>query len=209
MTMIVGMNLADYVLVASDKREVFLVNGKVDRVISDSVSKIIDWKGGYIAGSGYVTVLNALKRAVSTEEITNTDQIVAFAVDKTNLFSKHDPSLLKSSNWMFTYTTDSIPGGKSRLGIISAKEPDKLKLLSDMASTIWAKIPNLDSTIEELNDKLKSISEFTSLEESITYHAALLHKLFGKAALVDESVCPNYDFCIQLNDGSKGLKLNA
>ncbi len=61
MTMIVGMSLGDFVLVASDRRQVHMTNGVVDYVESDSVNKIIECPLGFITGSGYVPLLNEFK----------------------------------------------------------------------------------------------------------------------------------------------------
>ncbi len=45
MTMLVGMNLGSYILIASDRRETNMLNGKVVKVISDNVDKLIEWNG--------------------------------------------------------------------------------------------------------------------------------------------------------------------
>ncbi|EHK4786510.1 hypothetical protein [Vibrio parahaemolyticus] len=48
MTMIVGLHLGDYVLVAADKRETYVVNGQVVSVISDEVNKLVNWGAGVL-----------------------------------------------------------------------------------------------------------------------------------------------------------------
>jgi hypothetical protein len=207
--MIVGINLVDYVLVAADKREVLLVDRNVDHVISDSANKIIDWHSGYITGSGYVLVLNELKEAVSNSKISHTNEIIELAVGICKSFANGDSLFLESSNWMFTYVTDTDTGNKPRIGIVNAKAPAELRVLDDMTSTIWAKIPDLDSAISELNNKLKEPNEFSNVEESITYHVSLLNEIFTNGAMYDETVCSKYDCCIQLKDGSKGMRVNA
>lgn len=207
--MIVGMNLTEYVLVASDKREVLLIDSRVETVLCDNVNKIIDWNGGYITGSGYVEVLNDLKNEISNNEITSTYEIIDLAVRISNFHGKRNTAILDSSNWMITYTTETPTGNECRIGIISARKPNEMRALCDMTSTIWAKIPNLDSEISILNGSLRPIQEFSGIDESITYHASLLNQLFIDMAKCDETVCSSYDFCVQLRDGSKAIRINA
>lgn len=48
MTMLVLLNHKNNVILAADKREVFFHDEINFDVLSDNVTKIVDWKGGYI-----------------------------------------------------------------------------------------------------------------------------------------------------------------
>jgi len=208
MTMIVGMNLCEYVLVASDRREVLLVNDKVDHVISDSVNKIIDWNYGYITGSGYVSILNELKKSLVNMEVETVDQIIDKATEIVETFSGNFHDLKDKSNWMLTFVANTEEGRKPRVGIIEAKNPHGIRALNDMTSAIWAKLPSLDEQISNLNAKLKPIDYFNEPKDSILYHVSLLKELFEYGEKHDETVCSQFDYCIQLSDGSMFSNIN-
>ncbi|EGR2919272.1 hypothetical protein DMW38_23915 [Vibrio parahaemolyticus] len=74
MTMIVGIHLGEYVIVAADKREVTMLGDVVINVTSDAVEKLIEWNGGVVTGNGYVPLLSQLKNHLATNEITHTGQ---------------------------------------------------------------------------------------------------------------------------------------
>ena len=209
MTMIVGMNLKEYVLVASDRREVYLIDGKVDHVISDAVNKIIDWNYGYITGSGYVSILNELKENLANMEIKCIDQIINKATSIVNSYPDTFKDIKDKSNWMFTYVANTSEGNQPRVGIIEAKNPNEIRALYDMTSTVWAKIPNINEIIRDLNSKLKPISDFHEPNESIKYHISLLKDLFEIGEKNDETVCSQFNYCIQLNDGTKFISKNT
>ena len=61
MTMIIGVNLGEYVIIAADCREAFMCDGEVISIISDEVDKFVKWNGGIITGCGYVPLLADLK----------------------------------------------------------------------------------------------------------------------------------------------------
>lgn len=200
------MNIDEFVLIASDRREVLMArNGEVDHVISDSVNKIISWDGGFISGNGYVCILEKLKLFLAKTSISNTDEIKIAA---TTISQQHPPELSQwkeVTNWIITYRTEINKENISRIGIIKSNKPEELHLLKNMKSIVWAKIPDIDKKTEELNNKLKSINEFSAVENSIEYHISLLKDIFNYGAKHDRTVCSSFDYCYQLNDDARFL----
>jgi len=203
MTMIVGMSLGDYVLVASDRRQVCVVNGEVHHVESDSVNKIIECPIGFITGSGYVPLLNEFKNELKSRSIGNTDEILEIAKEVSNRVPPELDSWEKQTNWMFTYVASNETGNTPRIAIIEAKSYSAIRILDDMSATIWAKLPDLGVKIKELNGQLKPADQFSSIEESASYHVSLLKELFEYGEKFDPTVCSSFDACLQLKDGTK------
>lgn len=110
MTMIVGIHLGDYILVAADKRETYVVNGRVVSVISDKVNKLVNWGGGLVTGSGYVPLLSELKSKLSQVNITTTDQILDLAKDISESSIEQPEYWRATTNWMFSYVADTPSG---------------------------------------------------------------------------------------------------
>lgn len=71
MTMLVLIQHKDFVLLAADKRAVYVNNGRVESVISDDVDKIANWKGGFISGCGYAPWLDKVKDFAGQDDIDN------------------------------------------------------------------------------------------------------------------------------------------
>lgn len=203
MSMIVGINLIDYAIMAADKREVLIENGNIQSVRSDEVQKIIAWGGGFITGSGYVPLLGDLKELISNSKISNTDQIVKLAQQSVLRLPESMGYWKNQTNWMFTYSSE-VSGNKAvRVAQIESRSPDQIRLLHEMHSTVWAKLPNLDAKIKELTAMLKHSSEFSNLTESIQYHLNLLPNLFQYGSEADKSVCKGYNYSLLFKDGSR------
>jgi len=201
--MIVGMSIGDFVLVASDRRQVCMINGVVDHVESDSVNKIIECPIGFITGNGYVPLLNEFKNELKHRTIENTNEIQEIASELSRRIPPGLEEWEQRTNWMFTYVAATDMGNIPRIAIVEAKDYSKIRILNDMSATIWAKLPNLSERINELNSKLRSVSEFLSIELAVSHHVSLLKELFEYGEEVDPTVCSEFDVCIQLQDGTK------
>lgn len=203
MTMIVGMSLGDYVLIASDRRQVYMINGEIAHVESDSVNKIIECPIGFITGNGYVPLLNEFKNELKKRSIESTDEILEIA----KAVSSRAPSGLdhwkKQTNWMFTYVASTDIGKVPRIAIIEAKDYSNIKILREMNATIWAKIPYIDVKINELNSLLRHTYTFSSIKQSAFYHISLLKKLFEYGGNIDPTVCSDFNVCLHFRDGGR------
>lgn len=209
MTMIVGINLGEYVIVAADRREVFIENGQVASIISDDIDKLVKWNGGVITGCGYVPLLSDLKNYLKRSEIINTDQIVALTKQVVFDLPVHASIWKQQTHWMFTYVTDSYSGSQCRLGYIKSGAPEDVHMLHTMKATIWAKLPDIEQRLEALNNALKPLSSPEEFEANFAYHSGLLKELFSYASAVDETVSENFNFYIQTREGADFLSSQA
>ncbi|WP_415721710.1 hypothetical protein [Photobacterium ganghwense] len=209
MTMIVGIHLGDYVIIAADRREVFIDGGKVSSVISDEVDKFVKWNGGIITGCGYVPLLSELKKHLKHTEITSTNQIVALTKRVVSDLPINASIWRQQTHWMFSYISGSEVGPQCRLGYIRSEVPDEIHLLYTMRATIWAKLPDIEQRIDTLNAALKPLSRTYDFEENVAYHLGLLKELFLYASTVDETVSKDFNYYIQAYNGDERLSSQA
>lgn len=197
MTMIVGLNLGTYTIVAADKREIYIENGEIKSIVSDDVEKIIEWNGGIVTGSGFVPLLMDLKESMASENINNTNKIVSLAKASLNKLPRDQSLWEDQTNWVFTYVTEVDDAPKCRIAYIEAKQINDVRVLEDMNVLLWAKLPDIKEQTKKLRESLKPLVDIANFKENIEYHLSLINNLFQYAATVDNSVCANYSFFIQ------------
>lgn len=207
--MIAGLHLGDYVLVAADKRETYIVNGQVVSVISDSVNKLVNWGAGIVTGSGYVPLLSELKSKLSRTNITSSDQILDLAKEISESSADQPEYWRSTTNWMFSYVANTSSGLQCRLGYMKCTDPENIPMLNEMRATIWAKLPDLEGKIAELNQALKPMDSPEQFKENLQYHLQLVAQLFDYGAKHDDTVCKEFDYFVQLKDGSSFLSSEA
>ncbi|EJE4163731.1 hypothetical protein M3916_003889 [Vibrio parahaemolyticus] len=205
MTMIVGIHLGEYILVAADKREVTMLGDIVMNVTSDEVEKLIEWNGGVITGNGYVPLLSDLKDYLATNEITHTDQILDYANAAVLNLPESQAQWKKQTNWMFSYLSQVDGQLTTRLGYVTSSKVDGIHMFEPMSATIWAKLPDLDERIELLNEQLLPLDELEQIRDNLAHHVSLLRSLFEYAATVDETVCKDFSYFVQSHHGFSQL----
>jgi hypothetical protein len=209
MTMIVGINLDEYILVAADRREVCMQDGKVASITSDEINKFVKWNGGIITGCGYVPLLSDLKSYLKTTEITNTNQIVELTKQSVSNLPSYANAWKSQTHWMFSYLAGGEDRNECRLGYINSGSPDEVCMLSPMNSTIWAKLPDIKQRSDSLNNSLKPLSTSNNFNENLHYHLSLIDDLYSYASTVDETVSREFDYYIQCHNGEESLSRQA
>ncbi|OCH19093.1 hypothetical protein [Aliivibrio logei] len=205
MTMIVGIHLDDYVIVAADKREVMMLGDVVVNVISNKVEKLIEWNGGVITGSGYVPLLNDLKYYLAENEVNHTGQLLDYANTAASNIALNQASWKKQTNWMFSYLSQIDDQRVTRLGYVMSSKVDGTHMLKPMSATIWAKLPDIDTRIKDLNSQLLPLDSLDQIKENLDYHVSMLKGLFEYAATVDKTVCKDFSYFVQSHHGFSQL----
>lgn len=90
MTMLVLIQHKDFVLLAADKRAVYIKNGRVESVVSDDVDKIANWKGGFISGCGYAPWLNEVKNFSGRDNMDNIHAVSEYLKNMAESSTCHD-----------------------------------------------------------------------------------------------------------------------
>ncbi|WP_159817932.1 hypothetical protein [Colwellia sp. 20A7] len=209
MTMIIGINLDEYIIVAADRREVCMQDGKVASITSDEINKFVKWNGGIITGCGYVPLLSDLKSYLKTTEITNTNQIVALTKQSVSSLPSYANAWKNQTHWMFSYLAPGDESNECRLGYIKSGSPDEVRMLYPMTSTIWAKLPDIEQRLNYLNESLKPLSASNEFNDNLQYHLGLIDDLFAYASTVDQTVSREFDYYIQCHNGEESLSRQA
>ena len=208
MTLIVGIRLDEFSILASDKREVTLVNDTVKQITSDHINKIVDWGEGFISGSGYVPILSALKKKLSDATISSTDDILELAkiasttaID--NIISKKEKEYwMNRTHWYVTYRAmgshDSI---EPRITIFCANT-EKVRSVSNMNVVFSNSFNESDFLRDSLSSQLKPASQFETTQDNLNFHLGLLPEVFSRANLALETVSKEFDVAVQFNDGT-------
>lgn len=191
--MIVALHLGAYALIAADKRETYQVNGEIVSVVSDDIQKLIEWHGGVATGSGYVPLLHDFKIRLGHSDISSTDQILEIAKECSRSLPPEQAGWKNSTNWLFTYLTDSSRGLVTRVAFIKSASPEGISALKEHESLIWAKMPDYENQLSKLNSMLKPEHDISNLRESLNYHLDILMSLYAYVASVNPSVSAQFD----------------
>lgn len=187
MTTLVAIHLGEIVIIAADKKEVF-IQGDFVIPIHESANKIIDSGIGLMTGSGYVSLLQEVKDKVSNCTIKNTDQILSLisaarkkVQDSDVLDEAQKQQVLGKTGWLFTYRTTF--NGKVAL---------RVALYHPSISTT-----NL-SIIDENQTKIIFPSDIA--EDKVAQYAEILASRFtaiGKGEL-EETLSKSVDLILQI-----------
>jgi hypothetical protein len=219
-TFLATIHAKDYALIAADKMEVAKVGSGFVCVRTD-VDKIIDTGIGLMTGSGYVTLLDEVKSAVSESEITHTDQILTIIKDK-RLRILSNPCLpenqksdfLNNTGWLFTYFT--VVDGKPaiRVAIYSPHVSEQYLALveenkcnaffpSDATTTIR------ESFMATLKREMVSSDGTDSLEDTLSINSRLILRLMKEMSEISQFVTEFCDVGLILLDGTTLLARNV
>ena len=185
MSLIAGLHLGNFAVIAADKR-LMSMYGHTLIVDHDEAEKIINTGLGYVSGSGIVELLDFVKEALANTEITHTDQILAIVARERDRFrSVHSANpewaeqQVKKTGWMFTYMTEADGEAALRVALVhGAWNDDEIGLLYKGTARVLVPIDGTAEEAQRLSDmltqNLKTTDELPNLVESISYHVPLL-----------------------------------
>lgn len=211
MTLLVALNLGELAIIAADKKEVLIKDGNI-YPLNESAEKIIDTGIGLITGSGYVTLLDRVKEKVSSNPISNTDQILSIIIGEREeiqgsflLSDAQKSELLDKTGWLFSYRTMVADLAKLRVALfhpsisstnLSIIEENTSKILfpSDMDEKL------VSSYVERLNNEIKLTSE-GDIQEAISHNVSLVLNLIHSISQVSQTVSESCDIGLALENG--------
>ena len=212
MTFLVTIHAIDYALIAADKMEVAQVGADIIPVRMD-VDKIIDTGIGLMTGSGYVTLLDAVKKAVSNAEITHTDQILRIilhersAIENSSCISEQQKSeFVKNTGWLFTYLTQIDRNPRIRVAFYSPHISEKyLSLVEENRCNAFfpsdATKDIRDSFIDILKNNMASSKCSSTIEATLTHNTSLVLRLMSDMSKISSFVSEVCDIGIVLLGG--------
>jgi len=212
MSLIAGLHLGDFVLIAADKRVVnFYGNTLVPD--HDEAEKIIDAGLGYVTGSGIVELLQYVEEAIANNEITHIDQILEIVAKERERFrSAHSDdhewaeAQIRKTGWMFTYMTEEDGQVAVRIAIVHGSwNDDGIRLLYKGTAMVLVPFDGSPEEAQRLSDiltkNLKTTDELSDFAESASYHIPILQEVFKYASRSCSSVSENFHVAVHSTDG--------
>jgi hypothetical protein len=196
MTIAMGINFGDYVLLAADTRVTYQI-GSLKLGFEDDVEKIQKTSMGIITGAGLVNLLDSVKDRLTKQEITNSDEIIEIVKKEREIWGLN-PDFISKTGWLFSYMTLIDNSPKLRLDLVHPSlaegsvrwEENKLAAIFPIEFTQ----DQADSLSKTVNELIKSSNEFKSAQESFQYHSIMMREII-KTIQPD---CPSVSRCYQV-----------
>lgn len=215
MTMIIAVNLGEYVVLAADKRTVMLGDdGLISYVVSDDTKKIVDCKSFGVTGMGFAEVLDDYKSMASEANVNSSDIFTSLAKKAYIKNLKTRNYNLSKTKYLIAYKTELNNSLFVRVGVIEADNPNNLIIVDDII--ILCEITKEENyTLRSfLKENLKVPSERVAndpnlLSENIEYNKSLILKTFKSVSRPDNTVSPSMDFFVLTKNHNSALFENC
>lgn len=192
MTMLVLLSHKNNVILAADKREVFFHDEINFDVLSDNVTKIVDWKGGYITGSGYVPLLEKIKNIASLPNTWSYDDIV-YELQNELTRGNYHPHWIKTTTFAAIFQTSS--GFRA---VYTQAQDIKAFCIPEGSCLILVNKVETSSFKQNFNSLLsKDVIDIKEIIDS-------LEELFNYASRCNGTVSSEFDFAI-INGSGKAF----
>jgi hypothetical protein len=215
MTLIVGLHLGGYALIAADTRLSFYPNGI--HMFRDDEEKIrrTTELGGVISGAGWAELLDRVKERLSTERITVIDRIVEITTETVahakTLPGASDPMVveaLKTTGWMFTFIgTDNStepPSAVLRLGILGANDTG----IRAVQPKSWYLFPPTGTTPEQYEEWAAHMRtgllpptvpmDVEAFGKNLAHHVGIVGELMQKVAAANPGVARTFQIGVHI-----------
>ena len=211
MTLIAGMNLGSYAIIAADTRLSYYVNDVFG--YRDDGDKIRNIEPGIISGAGLASLLDAVKERLDDDELGVIDRIadlvrgeVAYARQQPYAKDPRVAEAIEMSAWMFTYVGAPSPNDLSTAVLrLALRVPSKDHWLASVAvNDVWVLRPT--GTTEDqfwtwkrhLKDSLRPLTEGEDFEENLQHHVQVIGELMLDASAVNQGVAPTFQVGIHV-----------
>lgn len=215
MTINIGINLGDYIILAADTRTVYVWPNKIIHH-SDEHQKIQKTKIGLITGAGYKDLLDDAKRQISQKDIENTDQIIDIIRKcredfSPELFSFSPPGRrwIEATSWLLTYMTPVDNSPTLRLALIHPQFNDEIALYKKNTCCV---IMPAESTLEEcdritnlVHSQIKLLEDISTIHKNIRHHVILIREVIKVVSEKYQSVSEFFQVGIHTIDGKIGI----
>lgn len=213
MTLIIGMHLSDYVIIASDKKEVAVLNGIVIPLHEDA-NKIINTDMGLVTGSGFVDLLNRVKNRIALNQICHTDEILNIIKTEREAiaqilgcFDEAERKILFHTGWIFSYRTIIDDEIRIRLAIYHPSIDEQYYATINEKDAI-AVFPldivpeQAKSFNERLRSSMLSLDNEPDINRNMSYNISQLLTLIAAVSEISETVSKTCDIGIAFKDGT-------
>lgn len=202
MTLIIGIQLKDSILIAADRRLTQETDELNFSIISDSYKKISYLEHIVFSGSGDAVIIKRLKEKLldkSTSEMLSNNFFKEIQRRKTEI-GEHEQigktklffsSKKKNSLILEIFSTDKV--GNIYSNIV---EPMTIEL-----TIRFENMNRLSHLLIDLHATLKNMDQFQSKEEWMNFYITKLKGIFHLCNGFDETVSSSFDICAHTNFG--------
>jgi hypothetical protein len=220
MTIAIGINFGDYILLAADTRATYY-NLSHQRVgCNDTYEKIHHHSGGIVTGAGSEPLLNLVNdRLLEINEIISTDELLLLVEEERLRYRTLNPHVpeksVENTGWIFSYLTfaeGTFDTGTPtlRLGVIHrfGNIIGRRHLVTDHPYVIppyGATQEDLDKIINFLKESIKSSNQFETLRDSIEYHWSIIGELIRTIQPAFRAISAYCQIGVHTLDGYAGI----
>ncbi|MFW1984318.1 hypothetical protein ACG94M_13500 [Acinetobacter guillouiae] len=209
MTLIVAINLNNYLFLASDQRltiECEPSTGLPPRIHHDGYKKIRYWKHGAIVTSGDVILMDLFYKQLILKENkpeSELDLILTSRIARVMYLQLGFPAAQIYGCAFFSVYTE----GKVELIHLSIKEDSiEYETVKPMHAhfSLFAGLPD-DPIYQQFVNYLKNVQSFESFKDFYNYHMELLKYFYKRQYSFDKSITSTFDLFIQNKKNGKGF----
>lgn len=220
MTFLATIHAKEYALIAADKMEVAKI-GPGFVCVRTNVDKITDTGIGLMTGSGYVSLLDEVKSAVSKSQITHTNQILTIIRDR-RLKLLYNPCLpenqkydfLNNTGWLFTYSTIVDAKPTIRVAIYSPHVGDQyLSIVEENKCSAFFPSDSTaairESFMAALKSEMVSSDGADTFRDTLSINSRLILRQMKEMSMVSDFVTESCDIGLVLLDGTTSIARNV
>ncbi len=214
MTLLVGVNLGAFALIASDKREVTYVNGEIV-YSSDDVEKIVSTKAGMITACGAVDLLSPVKSRLAEMDISHSDEILEVITSERQRFKATAAAgpwsryALSTTSWLFSYGSfDEADRPIVRLALYHPHLHETLFSIVEKVLPIYPSGTSESQANEwtvAIRERIASIDYSADIESMLTEAISHFGWLVDQVAQVSPSVSRVFDIGVMGAAGGRAI----
>jgi hypothetical protein len=205
MTFIVAIQLNDSIIVASDNKQVSILEDGTLTFPKDNISKMFTWENGIVTGTGEYYVIS---RAVKLFNNFNKLHPYQFAdcLDISRKIREYEigKDYYQVANTKLMYSTYTNNGAQLyRIESFDPNDKYQVTAADKMDITIWLFNPMIETitmNLKELYEDLKDRSSFKNNNEWIDYYIDRLSPIFKKQSQHDYLMSQSFDVFFQTKD---------
>lgn len=203
MSVVIGMHLGAYVLLAADTRVTFFPDETGPAVFRDDRVKVRKTRMGIMAGVGLSQLLDGVQARLEREDPGDTDRIIAIIQDEREKVPEDwftSPRVRNAVDnetcWLFTYVNSTQPDTPTldtwrlRLALAHPHSAYRLALCSPGSGSICmpVSVPGAGELQDTLHRNLRPLDDLRDLQSNVEHHVGLCSSLIRHIAAVETSV---------------------
>ena len=212
MSLVVGMNVGEYVLLASDTR-ITGIRKEGPRIHSDGHSKVHRTGMGIVTGTGFVGLLDSVRKRWVEEDPTHTDAIKTIVREESSealeLYQNHQVvshAIKHETFWLFTYIgqgPDPLGGPDIPRIRLAVSHPDSEYQLSFVQpGSVLLGCPSgttlgqADHWQEKAEQGVKTLEETPDFVENLAQNLGVMWAIIKLCAAENDTVSTDLQFAI-------------